>query len=100
MDEIARLTPTFTGVSYDKLNKLGTPLGPMRELSYYRAFTFRDPEGLLLEINSEGPGFALDEAPGKLGQRFTLPIWEMFRKKDILDHLPPFSPDTHSSPTG
>jgi formate dehydrogenase major subunit len=31
MDEIARLTPTFTGVSYDKLNKLGSVQWPCND---------------------------------------------------------------------
>ena len=31
MDEIARLTPTFTGVSYDKLNRLGSIQWPCNE---------------------------------------------------------------------
>ena len=31
MDEIARLTPTFTGVSYDKINKLGSIQWPCNE---------------------------------------------------------------------
>ena len=31
MDEIARLTPTFTGVSYEKLDKLGSIQWPCND---------------------------------------------------------------------
>lgn len=72
----------------DQLNEKAVPIGPLRELSYYRAFTFRDPEGILFELDTPSPGFHLDEAPGTLGQQFMLPIWENFRKQEILTSLP------------
>lgn len=75
----------------DQLNEKAVPIGPLRELSYYRAFTFRDPEGILFELDTPAPGFHLDEAPGKLGQKFLLPIWENFRKQEILASLPPYT---------
>lgn len=75
----------------DQLNEKAVPIGPLRELSYYRAFTFGDPEGILFELDTPAPGFHLDEAPGELGQKITLPIWENFRKKEILESLPPYS---------
>lgn len=75
----------------EQLNQRAVPIGPLRELSYYRAFTFRDPEGILFELNTPTPGFHLDEAPDALGQKFVLPIWENFRKKEILESLPSYS---------
>lgn len=75
----------------DRLNEKAVPIGPLRELSYYRAFTFRDPEGILFELATPTPGFQLDEAPEMLGQQFMLPIWENFRKQEILASLPPHS---------
>ena len=77
---------------HDLLNQQGRPLGPLREQTYYRTFTFRDPEGLLMEMSTSGPGFDLDEAPEKLGREFRVPLWEGFRRQQLLAALPPFEP--------
>ena len=45
----------------------GTPIGAKSGKS--------DPDGLLLEIATDGPGFASDEAPGALGRELRLPAW-------------------------
>ena len=33
------------------------------------------PDGILLEIATDGPGFMVDEAPTRLGQALSLPPW-------------------------
>lgn len=35
---------------------------------YFRSLYFRDPDGVIVEIATNGPGFAIDEPAGRLGQ--------------------------------
>jgi len=38
-----------------------------------RSFYFRDPDGIIIELATEGPGFAVDEPVEELGSRMILP---------------------------
>ena len=40
---------------------------------YFRSLYFREPNGILFEIASDGPGFAVDEPLDKLGEKLVLP---------------------------
>jgi glyoxalase family protein len=40
---------------------------------YFRSVYFREPSGVLFEIATIGPGFAVDEDPEHLGERLSLP---------------------------
>jgi glyoxalase family protein len=40
---------------------------------YFRSIYFREPSGVLFEIATIGPGFAVDEPPEHLGERLSLP---------------------------
>ena len=40
---------------------------------YFRSVYFREPSGVLFEIATIGPGFAVDEDAGHLGERLSLP---------------------------
>lgn len=50
--------------------------GPL-DRHYFKSIYFRDPDGVILEIATLGPGWAVDEAPEKIGQRFVHPPAEM-----------------------
>jgi catechol 2,3-dioxygenase-like lactoylglutathione lyase family enzyme len=50
----------------------GLDVGPVEDLTYYRAAVFRDPDGHLLQVATP-PDFTIDEAPDALGQRLCLP---------------------------
>jgi glyoxalase family protein len=41
--------------------------------TYHRSVYFRMPDGLLLELATDGPGLAVDEAAGSLGSKLILP---------------------------
>ncbi len=41
--------------------------------NYFTSVYFREPGGVLFEIATSGPGFAIDEEPGKLGEDLKLP---------------------------
>jgi glyoxalase family protein len=46
---------------------------PIIERFYFRSVYFREPSGVLFEIATVGPGFAVDEDPEHLGERISLP---------------------------
>jgi glyoxalase family protein len=63
-------------------------VSPVMDRSYFRSIYFRAPGGLLLEIATDGPGFAVDEAAEKLGQTLKLPPQFEARRAEVLAALP------------
>lgn len=52
---------------------LGRPATPVQDRQYFRSIYFREPGGVLYELATDGPGFAIDEAPAALGETLKLP---------------------------
>ncbi len=50
--------------------------GPL-DRHYFKSLYFRDPDGVILEIATRGPGWAIDEAPEQLGTAYREPPPEM-----------------------
>jgi glyoxalase family protein len=46
---------------------------PVIDRFYFRSVYFHEPSGVLFEIATIGPGFAVDEDPERLGERLSLP---------------------------
>ncbi len=46
---------------------------PVIDRFYFRSIYFREPSGVLFEIATIGPGFAVDEPADRLGERLSLP---------------------------
>jgi glyoxalase family protein len=46
---------------------------PVIDRFYFQSIYFREPNGVLFEIATIGPGFATDEDPAHLGERLSLP---------------------------
>jgi glyoxalase family protein len=46
-----------------------------KERNYFRSVYFREPGGVIFEIATDDPGFAIDETPETLGQKLMLPPW-------------------------
>ena len=46
---------------------------PVVDRFYFRSIYFREPNGILFELATRGPGFAVDEDADKLGERLSLP---------------------------
>jgi glyoxalase family protein len=59
------------------------------ERTYLNAVGFRAPCGVLFEIATDGPGFAVDEAPERLGQKLQLPAFLEERRAELQAILPP-----------
>ena len=56
-----------------RLNELRVPNSGEVDRFYFRSLYFREPNGILFEIATDGPGFATDEPMETLGERLALP---------------------------
>jgi glyoxalase family protein len=59
-----------------------------RDRNYFRSLYFREPGGVLFEIATDVPGFAVDEPVASLGRSLKLPLQYEPRRKDIEAALP------------
>jgi glyoxalase family protein len=59
------------------------------ERYYFRSLYFREPNGVLFEIATDGPGFAVDEPLETLGERLALPPFLEPRRAQIEAGLKP-----------
>jgi glyoxalase family protein len=64
---------------------------PVRDRRYFRSVYFHEPGGVIFELATDGPGFALDEAPEAMGAGLMLPPWLEPRREEIARRLPPVS---------
>jgi glyoxalase family protein len=58
---------------------------------YFRSIYFREPGGVLLEVATVDPGFAVDEPLAELGRGLKLPPWAEPKRADIAASLPKIS---------
>ena len=56
---------------------------------YFRSLYFREPNGILFEIATDGPGFATDEPAETMGERLALPPFLESRREEIERGLKP-----------
>lgn len=61
------------------------------ERTYLTAIGFRAPCGVLFEIATDGPGFAVDEPRDQLGEGLRLPGFLEERRLELQNILPPLS---------
>jgi glyoxalase family protein len=64
---------------------------PVLDRTYFHSIYFREPGGVLFEIATDPPGFAVDEPLEVLGQNLQLPSWLESRRSTIEALLPPIS---------
>ncbi len=53
--------------------RLGFNVSPVMDRMYFHSIYFREPGGVLLEIATQQPGFAVDESTERLGTGLMLP---------------------------
>jgi glyoxalase family protein len=63
------------------------PVSEIRDRQYFKSIYFRSPDGLLVEIASDTPGFAVDEPAQSLGEALKLPEWLEPNRSAIEDRL-------------
>ncbi|MGH7474906.1 MAG: ring-cleaving dioxygenase [Longimicrobiales bacterium] len=73
----------------ERLNSLGVPNSGEIDRYYFRSLYFREPNGILFEIATDGPGFAVDEDLATLGEDIALPPFLEPRREAIVANLQP-----------
>ncbi|HET6579296.1 MAG TPA: ring-cleaving dioxygenase [Gemmatimonadales bacterium] len=73
----------------ERLDSHGVPNSGEVDRYYFRSLYFREPSGVLFEIATDGPGFAVDEDPARLGENVALPPFLEPRRESILAGLEP-----------
>jgi glyoxalase family protein len=71
------------------LRAAGFEVTPVRDRNYFHSIYYREPAGILFEIATEGPGFAIDEPVNTLGESLKLPEWFEPNRRSIEGDLPP-----------
>lgn len=56
---------------------------------YFKSIYFRDPNGILFELATDGPGFVTDEEAGSLGEKLALPPFLEPQRARIEANLKP-----------
>jgi len=64
---------------------------PVIDRFWFRSVYFKEPGGVLFELATDGPGFAVDEAPAELGKSLVLPPWLEPHRGEIEAVLPPLA---------
>lgn len=72
----------------EALRARGLAVSPRRDRRYFHSIYVREPGGVLLEIATDAPGFAVDEAPGALGRSLRLPPEHEPRRPEIERRMP------------
>ena len=55
---------------------------------WFKSVYFKEPGGVLFELATDGPGFAVDEAKDRLGETLVLPPWLEPQRAAIAAGLP------------
>ena len=73
----------------ERLNALHVPNSGEVDRYWFRSLYFREPNGILFEIASDGPGFAVDEDPATLGEKVVLAPFLEPHRDEIVAALKP-----------
>ena len=71
--------------------KAGLNVTPVINRNYFHSIYFREHGGVLFEVATDQPGFAIDESPEQLGTRLALPPWLENSRTKIGKNLPPIN---------
>ncbi|MDB5627519.1 MAG: ring-cleaving dioxygenase [Tardiphaga sp.] len=74
-----------------RLNQFRIPNSGEVDRFYFRSLYFREPNGILFEIATDGPGFATDEPMATLGEKLALPPFLEGRRAQIEAGLKPLT---------
>jgi glyoxalase family protein len=72
-----------------RLNSFGVPNSGEIDRYWFRSLYFREPNGVLFEIATDGPGFAVDEDASTLGEKVVLPPFLERHRQQIVENLKP-----------
>jgi glyoxalase family protein len=74
---------------FERLAEVGLRPTEMQDRKYFRSIYFRMPDGILIEIATDGPGFLVDEPAESLGQGLSLPPWLEPERETLERELTP-----------
>ncbi len=72
----------------EALRGIGIGSTEQKDRNYFRSIYFREPGGVIFEIATDAPGFAVDEEPEKIGEAIKLPVQFEPHRAKILAALP------------
>lgn len=75
----------------ERLQSLRVPNSGPVDRFWFKSLYFREPNGILFELATEGPGFATDEPMERLGETLSLPPFLEHRRVEIEAGLVPLS---------
>ena len=73
----------------DRLQQMQIPNSGKVDRYWFRSLYFREPNGILFELATDGPGFAVDEDAATLGQKVVLPPFLESQREAIVSKLKP-----------
>jgi len=73
----------------DRLTEVGLRPTPVQDRKYFQSVYFRMPDGMLIEIATDGPGFLVDEPAESLGEGLSLPPWLEPERETLERELTP-----------
>ena len=74
-----------------KVASAGLNVSPVLDRQYFHSIYFREPGGVLFEIATDAPGFAVDEPEAALGAALKLPPWLERSRAQIEAGLEPIT---------
>ncbi|MEA2371911.1 MAG: glyoxalase family protein [Solirubrobacteraceae bacterium] len=87
---IAWATPDADQLAWQqRISETGLYVTDVRDRDYFRSIYFREPRGILLEIATHAPGFAVDEDPDHLGEELRVPEMYAHLRRQLLATLTP-----------
>jgi glyoxalase family protein len=88
---VAFRVPTFEEYEQwaQRLKDARVPQSGPVDRYYFRSLYFREPNGILFELATDGPGFASDEPMETMGERLSLPPFLEPRRAEIEAGLKP-----------
>lgn len=75
----------------DRINQTRLQNSGFVERFYFRSLYFRDPNGILFELATDGPGFATDEPLETLGESLSLPPFLENKRAEIEASIKPLN---------
>jgi len=75
----------------ERLDELGLRPTEVLDRKYFRSVYFRMPDGVLIEIATDDPGFLVDEDAATLGDGLSLPPWLEPERETLERELTPIS---------
>jgi glyoxalase family protein len=72
----------------DEVEAAGASATPVIDRFWFKSVYFKEPGGVLFELATDGPGFAVDEDPAQLGELLVLPPFLEHRRSVIEAVLP------------